>query len=332
MSNTKDKVLSRLIKAGDYISGEQISRELGISRAAVNTAVKALRADGYITDSSTNKGYKLVKSQEKLSAGSIMAYFDDERDSDIIFLESVDSTNNYLKEMASLGKAKYGDCVIANLQTKGKGRLGRRFESAADNGIYLSYLLDPKGQTPEKISQITAWTAVAVRDAIFESCRVSTEIKWVNDIVSGAKKLCGILTEMSVVGESGEAENVVIGIGINVNHDSENFSEEIRDIATSLKLETGKEQNRAKLCAALTEKLDRMSEDFPFQKDYYLSEYRKSCLVPGKKIRIIKNGEERTGIAVDVDENFGLVVEFDDGKKETVTGGEVSVRGFYGYI
>lgn len=332
MSNTKDKVLARLIKAGDYISGEQISRELGISRTAVNNAVKSLRADGYITESSTNRGYKLVKSQNKLSAGGIMAYFNTERDADIIFLESVDSTNNYLKALSSQGKAKYGDCVIANEQTGGKGRLGRSFSSVADKGIYFSYLVNPKGQSPATLSQITAWTSVAVRDAIYEFCGIKTGIKWVNDLVVGNKKLCGILTEMSVVGESGEADNVVIGIGINVNQKGEDFPEEIRKIATSLSLETGKVQNRAKLCALLTEKLDKLVKDFPTDKEYYLSEYRKSCAILGKKIRIIKNGEQRTGTAADIDDNFGLEVEFDDGKKETVTGGEVSVRGFYGYI
>ncbi len=332
MSTTKDKVLARLLKNGDYVSGEEISRELGISRAAVNTAVKALRADGYVTESSTNKGYKIIKISDKLSVGKILASLNTERDADVIFLESVDSTNNYLKALSLQGKAKYGDCVIANEQTCGKGRLGRSFSSVANKGIYFSYLVNPKGQIPTTLSQITAWVSVAVRDAIYEFCGIKAEIKWVNDLVVGTKKLCGILTEMSVVGESGEAENVVVGIGINVNHTAEDFPEEIREIATSLRFETGKEQNRAKLCALLTEKLDKLVKDFPRDKEYYLSEYRKSCAILGKKIRIIKNGEERTGTAVDIDDNFGLEVEFDDGKKGTVTGGEVSVRGFYGYI
>ena len=137
---------------------------------------------------------------------------------------------------------------------------------------------------------------------------------------------------MSIVGESTEAENAVIGIGINVNQRSEDFPDEIKEIATSVEIITGNEQDRARLCAAVVEKLDKLVYDFPENKKYYLDQYRKSSAILGKNIRIIKNGTERFGTALDIDDDFGLEVMFDDGKKETVTGGEVSVRGFYGYI
>lgn len=332
MLANKDKILAILLKAKGYISGEEISKSLGISRTAVNTAVKALRCEGCEIQSLTNKGYKIINSPDNLSVGKIMSHLSKERVGDIVVLDTVNSTNTFLKELSIRGKASYGDCIIANEQTSGKGRLGRTFSSVADKGIYLSYLINPKSQSPFILSQITAWGAVAVRDAIFEICGISPEIKWVNDLVCGNKKLCGILTEMSVVGESAEAENVVIGIGINVSHSSEDFPDEIKDIATSVEIITQKKTDRAKLCASIIEKLDKLVSDFPENKKYYLDEYRKSCAIIGKKIRIIKNSTEILGTALDIDDNFGLKVIFDDGKEEVITGGEVSVRGFYGYV
>ena len=250
----------------------------------------------------------------------------------IIHLETVDSTNTYLKELVKKCEADFGDCVIADRQTAGRGRLGRSFSSVAEKGIYFSYLFDPKNACPEDISRITAWGAVAVRDAICEECGIQPQIKWVNDLVFGSKKLCGILTEMTFGKECGKIQSVVMGIGINVNHDTEDFPEEIRNIATSLKLISGKNMDKNALVLKLKEKIDKLCMDFPNAKEYYLSEYKKSCAVLNKRIRIIKNDTERLGTALDIDEDFGLVVSFDDGKKETVRDGDVSVRGFYGYI
>ena len=250
----------------------------------------------------------------------------------IIHLESIDSTNTYLKELAKKSEADFGDCVIADRQTAGRGRLGRSFSSVAEKGIYFSYLLDPKGAVPEDISKITAWGAVAVRDAICEFCGKSVQIKWVNDLVYGSKKLCGILTEMTFGAESGQIQSVIMGIGINVNHGAEDFPEELREIATSLKMICGKELDKNALILILKEKIDKLNEDFSHKKEYYLSEYRKSCAVLGKRIRIIKNGTESLGTALDIDDDFGLVVRFDGGEVRTVTEGDVSVRGFYGYI
>ena len=250
----------------------------------------------------------------------------------IIHLESIDSTNTYLKELAKRSEANFGDCVIADRQTAGRGRLGRSFSSASGKGIYFSYLLDPKDAVPEDISKITAWGAVAVRDAIYEFCGVDTQIKWVNDLVYGSKKLCGILTEMTFGAESGKIQSVIMGIGINVNHEAEDFPEELREIAASLKMIAGKEIDKNGLILKLREKIDKLNEDFPLKREYYLSEYRKSCAVLNKRIRIIKNGEESLGTALDIDDDFGLIVGFDGENVRTVTEGDVSVRGFYGYI
>ncbi len=249
-----------------------------------------------------------------------------------IRLECVDSTNTYLKKLSLDGKASFYDCVIADTQTSGRGRLGRSFASTAGKGIYLSYLLNPKNATPSEIAKITAWGAVAVRDALYSFCGIDTGIKWVNDLVFGGRKVCGILTEMTFGLENGKIHSVIMGIGINVNHDETDFPEELRSVATSAKIINGEKTDIDGLCEKLLLNLDKLNDDFPKNKEYYLSEYRKSCVVTGKRIRIIKGDAERCGTALDIDDNFGLVVAFDDGKTETVTDGDVSVRGFYGYI
>lgn len=332
MASAKDRIHAILLNCTGYISGEEISKELGISRQAVNAAVKLLKEDGCDIESVTNKGYRLIKNCEKLCAGTIISKLKAEREGNITVLETVDSTNTYLRSMLQKKIARVGDCVIANTQTGGRGRLGRSFSSPANMGVYLSYCINPKGAQPQEISQITAWICVAVREAILECFGIESGIKWVNDLVFDGKKLCGILTEMSVVGESGEASDVVAGIGVNVNQMPQDFPKDVADIATSIKMIRGKDADRARLCAMIINKLDKLCSDFPKEKAYYLSEYRKNCAVIGKKVRTVKNGDERTGTAIGVDENFGLIIDFDDGVRETVTGGEVSVRGFYGYI
>ena len=247
-----------------------------------------------------------------------------------IHLKSVDSTNTNLKKLSASGKARFYDFVTADTQTSGRGRLGRSFSSASGKGIYLSYLVNPKDATPEELSRITAWGAVAVRDAIFEVCGVSVGIKWVNDLVKDGRKLCGILTES--VFDGGRVASVVMGIGINVNHSTEDFPEELRGTACSIKQITRSDTDIRALTLNVVKHLDTMNDCFPNNKKYYLDEYRKSCVVPGKKVRIIEKDVERIGTALGIDDNFGLEVLFDDGKRETVTGGDVSVRGFYGYI
>lgn len=251
-----------------------------------------------------------------------------ERWKNVTLLESVDSTNNFLKNMAGKGIAPYGHCVIADFQSSGRGRLGRSFSSPRGKGIYLSYLMSSHGIPIESMATITAYVAVCVREAIFEVCGIEAGIKWVNDIVYGGKKICGILTETS----RGESSGIIIGIGVNVNHVPEDFPSELSDIATSLKMISGKEHSRGLLCSAIIKKLDTLCSAFPSDKDYYLSEYRKHCDVSGKRVRVIKDGEERLGTAVGISDDFGFIADFDDGRRETLTAGEVSVRGFYGYI
>lgn len=327
----KDDVLKLISRERDYISGETISRKLGVSRTAINTAVKALRDDGYEITSTTNKGYLLTNSPDLLSKGAISAYLTDDKSEDLYVYDSVGSTNTVLKDLAANG-SKSGTVVIADHQASGKGRRGRSFESPSGVGIYLSYLLKPQSGL-NRISDLTSWTAVAVSDAIRNAYGLETSIKWVNDLLMNKKKICGILTEVTVEGESGFIDTCIIGIGINVNESS--FPDELKDIATSISIENGgKIFERAKLAAEIIKSMDKLKYNWP-DDSYYLERYRELNITTGSKITAFPitkdNSQGKSGTALEINEDFSLKVQFDDGSIEDLKSGEVSVRGLYGY-
>lgn len=327
---TKDQVLLLLKQADDYISGENMSREIGVSRAAIHTAVNKLRKEGYQIVSATNKGYRLENTVDQLTLGEITSFLTRERKGQIRCYEVTDSTNTRLKELAQNG-APAGTVAVANEQTAGKGRLGRVFQSDKNTGIYMSMLMKPQGGL-QHISEITAWVAVCVSRAIERVVGITPGIKWVNDVVLNGKKVCGILTELSVEGESGSIQYLIVGIGLNVHNKMEDFPEEIRKKASSIEEQTGKCVNRAQLAAAVIEELDFMFAKWPEGKKEYLTYYREHCVTTQKQVRLLRGKEERFGYAEEVTEDFHLQVCYEDGTREEVSSGEVSVRGLYGYI
>lgn len=246
-------------------------------------------------------------------------------------LSSVDSTNTYLKNLCKNRDMESGYTVIAESQTNGRGRLGKSFLSKGGVGIYLSYLFNVENVDPLKIPTLTAWCAVAVKNAVEAMCPVNCKIKWVNDIVYGGLKIAGILTETVFDAQSGKPKYAVVGIGINVNNSKSDIPKELEDKAVSLKIICGKEICREKLAAILIKELDKISNAFPENKEYYLSEYRKNCAVIGKRVTLRQQDTELSGTAMGIDGDFGLVLKKDGGELFTVTFGDVSVEGFYGH-
>lgn len=332
MISTKDYVAAELIRNNSYISGEALSSKLGITRAAVNVAVKTLKAEGYDIESSTRKGYLLKSHPDSLTVGEMLAFLPKERMESIHMHDEIDSTNKTLKEMGSDG-APEGTVAIADCQVKGRGRLGRSFLSPHGTGIYFSYLIRPTNRI-EEISTITAWTSIAVSNAIFNVSGVHPDIKWVNDLILNKKKICGILTELSLESESGHIDNVVVGIGINVHQKPEDFPDEIKDIASSVSYELKKPINRAMLAANLVKEMDRLVESWNTDKNYYLNEYRKRCITVGQEVSCVNvhtSTEPRKGRAIGINDDFSIKIEFENGSVEDLSSGEVSVRGLYGY-
>ena len=321
----KAEVLS-LLRDGEYVSGEEISRALGVTRAAVWKAVQALRADGCRIDSVPNRGYCLHRPESALSDAAVHALLEG-CPWPINVLPTVDSTNTYAKAQAALG-APHGSVYITGRQTGGRGRRGRTFVSPP-GGVYLSVLLRPQREAAELL-WLTAAVAVAIRRAIRDCCPADVGIKWTNDLVFGKRKLAGILTELSVVAETLETEYVVVGIGVNCGQTE--FPEELREIAASIRMECGKPVDRCALAAALLMEFERMDRALLTQKDAWLREFAENCVTVGKDVRVLRGGEERLAHADGIGPDAALLVTYADGTQEAVSSGEVSVRGMYGYL
>lgn len=327
----KEQVLAMLTEAGGgSLSGQGMSARLGVSRAAVWKAVDALRREGYAIESVPGQGYRLLGGPDNLTAGTILPFITaPEQREKLICLSTVDSTNNYAKALAIRGGAD-GTAIAADEQTGGRGRQGRSFASPRGKGVYLTMLYKPD-IPPMQASTLTAWVAVAVCDGIEAACGVRPGIKWTNDIVLDGRKLAGILTELGLEGESGALQYLITGIGINANHSLEDFPPDVSDTAASLAMHLGHPVSRGRLCGSVINALDRMYAHWLAGTGDYFRRYREGCLTLGKPVRLLRPEGAIQAFAEDLAPDFGLVVRLPDGSRQTVTAGEVSVRGLYGY-
>ncbi len=327
----KDRVLALLTaQAGQYISGEAMSGQLHVSRAAIWKAIEALRQAGFVIEAAPRRGYRLTGGPDLLTEGTVRPHLPADRGAPLIVLPTVDSTNNYAKTLAIAGGGfADGTAIAADEQTGGRGRLGRRFLSPKGEGVYLTLLWKPDRE-PAQAVNFTAYVAVAVCDGIEAACGVQPGIKWTNDIVLGRKKLCGILTEMAVEGETGALQYLLTGVGVNANQAE--FSPELRGMATSLAQELGHPVDRGRLCACLIQALDTMYAAWLAGGGDYPQRYRDNCLTLGRPVRLLRGGRAEEAFAEDLDDELGLIVRHPDGRRETVTTGEVSVRGLFGYM
>ena len=245
-----------------------------------------------------------------------------------IRLEETDSTNLQAKRMAEEG-APDGTLVIADSQSAGRGRLGRSFLSPPGEGIFMTVLLRPKVPA-DQVSCLTLIAALAVQRAITEISGADCFIKWPNDIIINEKKVCGILTEMSLEGHS--VGYVVIGIGINCGNTA--FSSELKEVATSLYLETGREIPREDLIWRIWEIFEPYYELFLKYPDFrkFQDTYNVLLINRDREVEVLDSPESWKGIARGIDERGALLVENAAGKIVAVSTGEVSVRGVYGYV
>ncbi len=247
----------------------------------------------------------------------------------ILWFDTIDSTNTYAKRLAAEG-APSGTVILADYQTGGRGRMGRSFHSPAGTGLYMSLILRPDCSASE-LMHLTCATAAAVCDAIGESAGIRPGIKWTNDLVYNGRKLAGILTELGLNARGG-VDYAIIGIGVNCAQQPEDFPEEIRSIAGSVAWASGHAIDRCRLAACLIEKLYQMQLQLSSQKQSLLERYRADCITLGKDISLLSaDGSVRHGKALDIDSEYRLLVQFEDGTLKAVTSGEVSIRGMYGY-
>lgn len=325
----KFKILQLLKDSEGYISGEEISKIIGVSRTAIWKVISQLKEEGYIIESVTKKGYLLKEVPDSLREEELLY---NQRTNwlgkKIYHYNQIDSTNKEAKKIAANGE-KEGSIVISEEQLAGRGRLGRTWVSPFKTGIWMSVILRPQ-IAPTDAAKITLIGGLAVCKGIEKITALSPKIKWPNDIVINQKKICGILTEMSA--EMEKVNYIVLGIGINVNNNC--FPEDISNMASSLSIEGKKEYNRKELVNEILIKLEKYYEVFinKHSIEDLLEEYKSYCLTLGKEVKIIHKNEEFFGKAVDLSEEGELIVEKENGQVITVFSGEVSVRGLYGYI
>jgi len=323
--STKNELLSRLKQAkGDWVSGEFLSEELSVSRAAVWKHIRKLREEGYLIQSSPRKGYLLEKASDMLLPEEIREGLTTLilGRKDIHHLRKTASTNTTAKELAANGAAE-GTLVVSEMQTGGKGRLGRKWFSPFGEGIYLSFILRP-AVSPVEAPKMTLMAAVAMAEALHSGTGLHVSIKWPNDILLGGKKLAGILTEIST--EMDAVDYVVIGLGLNVNTAS--FPSEIREKATSLLIETGKTHARSGLIRDFLKWFEGYYELFQ-RGDFepILNRWRQFSHIEGRRITVETIGNKTSGTALDIDRDGFLMVEDDDGHIHRIYSGDITLNG-----
>ena len=319
---TDAKILSALRANPDGVSGAQLAEQLAISRAAVWARMDELRKVGYDIEASPHFGYKLVSSPDALHADDLLARLGNTKvvGRDIQVFEQTTSTNDVVERLARDG-VKEGAVVFAESQTKGRGRLGRKWSSPTHKGLWLSVLLRPDLR-PQETTQLTVISATALRRAIKTVTGLSADIKWPNDLLLGGKKVAGILTEMSA--ETDRVRHVIIGIGMDVNQDASDLPGELRPIATSLKMESGDEISRAELATEVLRELDTDYARIGMGKfPEVADEWEAACVTIGRNVTIHIGNRKFRGRAESLDDDGALLVRTEHGHLERITGGDV---------
>lgn len=316
-TNTDDKILHIFKKYGDaYVSGEEISKELGVSRTSIWKHIETLRSLGYEIDASPHLGYKLAGRPDRLIPEEIK---NDLRTKslgrNILTYAALDSTNDTAYKLAENG-AKEGTVVIAEKQKKGKGRQGRTWVSPK-GGIYLSCVIKPDIE-PREVSKITLVSALAVSTAIREIANIPAMIKWPNDITINGKKVCGILTEMKA--EQDNVDFLIVGIGVNVSTPASLLPKG----ATSISEESGDVISKVELAKAILEKMEYYmallkKEGFKAIRD----EWRDLSETLGRHVKVHCHEGNIEGQALDLDNDGALVVRLDSGFHKRILSGDV---------
>ena len=322
---TDATILAALRANPDGVSGADLAEQLGISRAAVWSRIEELRRLNYEIEAGPHFGYRLLFSPDVLHADDLLARLGGTRviGRDIQVFEETTSTKDVVERLARDG-VKEGVAVYAESQTKGRGRLGRKWVSPSHKGLWFSILLRPQLR-PQMATQLTVASATALRRAIKLQTGLSPEIKWPNDILIGGKKVSGILTEMSA--ELDQVKYVILGIGVDVNLAANEFPADLRKIATSLRIETSRPVSRAELAVHILRELDRdyariCAGEFTAVAD----EWEAHCTTIGRDVTVQIGGRKLRGRAESLDDDGALLLRTEHGRLEPITGGDVTLE------
>ena len=321
-----DEEILQLLRehSSTFLSGEEMSRRLKVTRTAVWKRIQRLRTLGYEIEASTRSGYRLIRSPDLLTPSEVKPLLTTKwMGKTIHYFHSIDSTNSKAYQLA-IQDAEEGEVVIAELQVKGRGRLGRYWFSPAFLNLYLSVILRPQ-IPPHQASLITLMAAVATANAIEKYSGLLPLIKWPNDILIRDRKVAGLLNEIH--SEMDRIHFVILGIGVNLNMDGKMFSKEIRGVATSLKREMGQTISRKAFLQSLLEELESWYEIFLKEGGApVLKAWRDRAKIEGKRVRVTSFGETLSGVAVDIDSDGAMILETKDGKRKRIVAGDVEYR------
>jgi len=322
----KEKILGLLRNTENYISGEEMSSVLGVSRTAVWKHIKALKQQGYQIESKSGYGYHLIDEKEHINKEELMIIIHQLGDffTDVEYFDKIDSTNVYAKSL----KHRMNTLIIANEQSMGRGRLGRDWESGSGHGIYMTLKIHPDLMPSEAVN-MTQIMALATIRALRKLYDIEVLIKWPNDIVFKGKKIAGILTEMTT--EINQIDQLIIGIGININQDV--FIGELEDKAISLKQITDKEISKLTLIKQILFEFIELYNEFIINRnlEYVIDEINNYSSVVGKEIIAIDKGKTYNYKAEYIDKDGRLIVRDDKGQYKELLFGEISVRSKDGY-
>jgi BirA family biotin operon repressor/biotin-[acetyl-CoA-carboxylase] ligase len=307
-----------------FLSGEEISRRLKVSRTAVWKRIERLRALGYEIEASTRSGYRLIQSPDLLTPTEVEPLLKTKwMGKRIHYFQTLDSTNSKAYQLA-LNGAEEGEVVISESQEKGRGRLGRQWFSPPFLNLYLSVILRPK-ISPHQASLNTLMAAVATADAIQKFSGLRPLIKWPNDILLRDRKVAGLLNE--VHSETDRIHFVILGIGVNLNMDEKMFSKEIRTVATSLKIEMGQTVSRKIFLQFFLQEMEKWYSTFlEGGSAVILKAWRDRAHIQGRQVKVTSFGEAIAGIAIDVDSDGALILETEDGRQKRVVAGDIEYK------
>ncbi len=321
-----DEEILQLLRdhSSEFLSGEEISLQLKVSRTAIWKRIQRLRALGYEIEASTRSGYRLIGSPDLLTPSEIKPILKTKwLGKAIHHFGTLDSTNAQAYRLA-LDGAEEGEVVISESQERGKGRLGRQWFSPPFLNLYLSVILRPK-IPPHQASLITLMAAVATADAIRQFSGLLPLIKWPNDILLRDRKVAGLLNEIH--SEIDRIHFVILGIGVNLNADESAFSKEIRAVATSLKIEMGHAISRKVFLQALLQELERWYSIFIHEGSAaILKAWRSRAHIKGRRVKVTSFGEEIAGTAIDVDSDGALILQTEGEKRRRVVAGDIQYK------
>ncbi len=322
--NKTDEAILAILRSNhreEFVSGAEIAAELGISRTAVWKHLNRLRNAGYQLESERFLGYKLVGTPDLLLAPEIKEGLQTSRFGHVVVAYGeTGSTNDDAAAIASVG-GEEGTLVVAESQSSGRGRLGRRWASRPGVGIWASLVLRPN-IPPRYTARLTIVASVSVAEVLRSHAGLDAVIEWPNDVTVAGRKLCGILTEL--VAEQDRVEFGIVGIGINVNHTERSFPRHLRDTATSIFIETGKRANRVELLQRFLEQFERDYELFKTKGFEPLRRrWRSLSYTLGKRVTCESGDTTLVGVAQDLGPDGALVVRTDAGKKVNVVSGDV---------